>query len=43
LLVRFEGLSNGEVASRLGITRNMVEKHLIKGLLHCRRRCADLL
>ncbi|KQO69230.1 sigma-70 family RNA polymerase sigma factor [Methylobacterium sp. J-078] len=43
LLVRFEGLSNGEVASRLGITRNMVEKHLIKALLHCRRRCADLL
>ncbi|WP_264048334.1 RNA polymerase sigma factor [Methylobacterium flocculans] len=43
LLVRFESLSNGEAAIRLGISRNMVEKHLIKALLHCRHRCRDLL
>lgn len=38
LLVRIDGLANGEVAARLRISRNMVEKHLIKALLHCRRR-----
>lgn len=43
LLTRFGALSNGEAAARLGISRNMVEKHLIKALLHCRRRCRDLL
>lgn len=42
LLARIDGLANGEVADRLGISRNMVEKHLIKALLHCRRRCGDL-
>ncbi|WP_298966933.1 sigma-70 family RNA polymerase sigma factor [uncultured Methylobacterium sp.] len=41
LLVRIDGLSNGEAAARLNISRNMVEKHLIKALLHCRRRCGD--
>lgn len=41
LLVRIDGLANGEVAARLGISRNMVEKHLIKALLHCRRRFGD--
>ncbi|WP_183570266.1 RNA polymerase sigma factor [Methylorubrum rhodinum] len=38
LLSRFEGLANGEIAVRLGVSRNMVEKHIIKALLHCRRR-----
>lgn len=42
LLSRFDGLANGEVAVRLGISRNMVEKHIIRALLHCRRRCLDL-
>ncbi|WP_232628381.1 RNA polymerase sigma factor [Methylobacterium sp. Leaf118] len=37
LLSRFEGLPNGEIAARLGISRNMVEKHIIRALLHCRR------
>lgn len=41
LLARIDGLANGEVAARLGISRNMVEKHLIKALLHCRRRFGD--
>lgn len=38
LLSRFDGLANGEIAVRLSISRNMVEKHIIKALLHCRRR-----
>lgn len=42
LLARIDGLANGEVAQKLGISRNMVEKHLIKALLHFRRRCGDL-
>lgn len=41
LLARIDGMANGEVAARLGISRNMVEKHLIKALLHCRRRLGD--
>ncbi|GJD32323.1 putative RNA polymerase sigma factor FecI [Methylobacterium adhaesivum] len=42
LLVRFENLSNGEAAIRLGISRNMVEKHLIKALLQIRRHLSEL-
>jgi RNA polymerase sigma-70 factor (ECF subfamily) len=38
LLSRLDGLGNGEIALRLGISRNMVEKHIIKAMLHCRRR-----
>ena len=38
LMSRLDGLSHGEIAGRLGISRNMVEKHIIKALLHCRRR-----
>ena len=42
LLSRLDGLANGEIAQRLGISRNMVEKHIIKALLHCRRSRLDL-
>ncbi|WP_211107279.1 sigma-70 family RNA polymerase sigma factor [Azospirillum thermophilum] len=41
LLNKVDGLSHGEIAQRLGISRNMVEKHIIKALLHCRRRLGD--
>lgn len=36
ILSRLHGLSNGEIADKLGISRNMVEKHIIKALIHCR-------
>lgn len=36
ILSRLHGMPNGEIAAELGITRNMVEKHIIKALLHCR-------
>jgi len=36
LLYRFEGLDQGEIASRLGISRNMVEKHVIRAMRACR-------
>lgn len=38
LMSRLDGLSNGEIAQRLGISRNMVEKHVIRAMMHCRRR-----
>lgn len=38
MLHKFEGLSHAEITGRLGISRNMVEKHIIRGLAHCRDR-----
>lgn len=43
LLHKFDGLSHGEIGERLGISRSMVEKHVMKALAHCRDRLADLL
>ncbi len=38
LMSRLDGLGNSEIAQRLGISRNMVEKHIIKAMLRCRQR-----
>ena len=38
MLHKFKGLSHAEIASCLSISRNMVEKHSIRGLAHCRDR-----
>lgn len=38
LMSRLDGLSHAEIAGRLAISRNMVEKHIIKAMLYCRRR-----
>lgn len=43
MLHKFEGLSHVEVAGHLGISRNMVEKHIIRGLAHCRDRLRQAL
>ncbi|MDR5836283.1 sigma-70 family RNA polymerase sigma factor [Caballeronia sp. LZ034LL] len=40
MLHRFDGLSHLEIAARMGITRNMVEKHIIRAVLACRRELA---
>jgi RNA polymerase sigma factor (sigma-70 family) len=41
VLSRLEGLSNGEIAERLGVSRNMVEKHIIRALMACRQARID--
>lgn len=38
LLHKFMDLSHAEIAARLGISKNMVEKHVMKAMDHCRRR-----
>lgn len=40
-LQRFEGLTQGEIADRLGISAKMVEKHLARAMLHLRRQWAN--
>lgn len=42
VLHKFEGLPHAEIARRMGISRNMVEKHVINGVLAC-QRCLDRL
>lgn len=41
LLYKFNGLSHIEIARRFSISNNMVEKHIIHAMLHCRRRMAE--
>lgn len=40
VLHKFDGLTHAEVAQRMGISRNMVEKHIIRGVLACKQRLA---
>lgn len=42
VLNRFEGLSHQEVADRMGISKNMVAQHVIRGVLVC-TACEDRL
>jgi RNA polymerase sigma factor (sigma-70 family) len=41
LLHKFMHLPHAEIAGRLGISKNMVEKHVMKAMAHCRRRVED--
>lgn len=42
LLHKFHHHSHVEIAKKCGISVNMVEKHVIKALAHCRKRLAGL-
>jgi RNA polymerase sigma-70 factor (ECF subfamily) len=41
LLHKFDGLDHATIAAQLGISKSMVEKHIIKAMAHCRDRLAD--
>lgn len=41
LLRKLEGLSHPEIAQRLGISRDMVEKHIVNAMRHCRLRMRE--
>ena len=38
LMHKFDGLSHAEIAEKLGISRSMVEKHVMRALAFCRDR-----
>ena len=38
LLHKFKECSHAQIADHLGISKSMVEKHIIKAMTHCRRR-----
>ena len=38
LLRKIEGLSHPEIAERLGVSRSVVEKHIVNAMKHCRIR-----
>lgn len=41
LLHAREGLSYAQIASRLGVSKSMVAKHLARAVLHCKRRLGE--
>ena len=43
VLYRFAGLTQAEIAGRLGISTSMVERHLMKAMAECRRRLQSYL
>lgn len=40
-LSRVEGLTHVEIASRLGVSKSLVDKYAVRALLHCRARLKD--
>lgn len=41
LLRKLEGLSHPQIAERLGVSKAMVEKHIVNAMKHCRSRLRD--
>ncbi|MFP5305086.1 MAG: RNA polymerase sigma factor [Gammaproteobacteria bacterium] len=37
-LSRVEGLTHAEIAQRMGVSRSLVEKYVVRAVLHCRSR-----
>jgi RNA polymerase sigma-70 factor (ECF subfamily) len=42
LLHKFKDRSHAEITAQLGISKSMVEKHIIKAMAHCRQRLDEL-
>lgn len=42
ILYKIHGMSYKEIATELGISQSGVEKHVTKGLSHCRRKLLAL-
>ena len=38
---RMLGMSHGEIAAELGISRSLVEKYVVKAMLHCRQKLGE--
>ncbi|WP_428152517.1 RNA polymerase sigma factor [Brevundimonas sp.] len=38
---RFDGLSHARIAAELGVSQSLVEKYMVRALLHCRTRLAE--
>ncbi|MEJ5862606.1 sigma-70 family RNA polymerase sigma factor [Pseudomonas farsensis] len=38
VLRKLDGLSHSQIAERLGISRSLVEKHIVNAMKHCRQR-----
>lgn len=41
LLSRVHGYSHAEIALKLGVSQSLVEKYIVRALLHCRQRLND--
>lgn len=41
VLYKFDGLSSADIAEKMGISVNMVEKHIINGMLACKQAMTD--
>lgn len=41
MLRKLEGLSHPQIAERLGISRSLVEKHIVNAMKHCRVRMRE--
>ncbi|MEX5504302.1 sigma-70 family RNA polymerase sigma factor [Pseudomonas putida] len=41
LLRKLDGLSHGEIATRLGLSKATVEKHIVNAMKHCRLRMRE--
>lgn len=42
VLSRVQGLTHGEIANELGVSKSLIEKYIARALLHCRARMLEV-